>query len=139
MHLIPVWFLLGLVTLVLWGVSMFFGKIAANHIPGSSIKIYLFLGNAFATAYAFKISGFHIEPHYAAGAIAIVAGLCTAFANLFLYIGLNRGGRASILIPLSNLYPLVTFILATVVLKERVSWTQGLGILLSVVAVALLK
>lgn len=139
MSFIPLWLILGLVTIALWGVSFLFGKIAANHIPGTSIKIYLFIGNTFATFYAFRLSGFHIEPYYHAGVIGIVAGLFTAFANLFLYIGLNRGGRASVLVPVSNLYPLITFLLAYVFLKERVTATEGLGILCSVISVALLK
>jgi len=139
MSLIPMWLLLGFLTVVLYGLSMFFGKIAANHIPGSSIKIYLYVGNVFATVYAFNLTGYRIERDYVAGTLAIIAGLCTAFGNLFLYIGLNRGGRASVLVPISNLYPLITFVLAYLLLKERVSLTQGLGICLSVVSVALLK
>lgn len=138
MGLIPLWFVLGAVTVLLWGTSMFFGKIGADRIPGTSVKVYLYVGGVFSTAYAFGLSGFRIEPHLVSGAMGVVAGLCTAFANLFLYIALNRGGTASVLVPLSNLYPMVTVVLAFALLNERPSITQCLGVLLSIAAVMLL-
>jgi uncharacterized membrane protein len=135
---VPFWLILGLVTVLLWGLAFFFGKLATNHIPGSSTKIYLFIGNIFATAYAFHLTGFHLERHYGAGTMAMAAGLLTAFANLFLYIGLNRGGPASLLVPLSNIYTLVTFAMAYLLLHERVTASQGAGVVLALVAIILM-
>src|SRR5437016_2145356 len=123
----PISMIYGLPAILLWGISYFLGKIATNYMLGSSTKIYLFIGSIVSTIYAFSLTGFQLPPHYRAGGIAIVGGLLTAFATLFLYIGLNSGGKASVLVPLTSLYPLVSFLLGYMLLHERVTYTEGGG------------
>jgi uncharacterized membrane protein len=135
----PAWLLLGFATVLLWGICFFFGKLATNHISGSSTKIYLFLGNSIATGYAFHLSGFPLAAQARAGAIAIIAGSLVALANLCLFISLNRGGRAAVILPLANIYPLVTFLFAYVVLKERVTALQAAGIVCAIGSIVLMR
>jgi uncharacterized membrane protein len=59
-------------------------------------------------------------------------GALTSFAAL------EKGGKASIVVPLCYLFPLVTVILALLFLHESVTMHQGLGIALALVAAVLL-
>lgn len=60
-------------------------------------------------------------------------GAFTSFAAL------ESGGKASIVIPLVYLYPLVTILLALLFLVERLTGVQAVGIVLAIIAAILLS
>jgi uncharacterized membrane protein len=49
------------------------------------------------------------------------------------------GGLAAIVIPLTNLYPLVTITIALLIFKEKLNWVNGIGILIVIPAVIMLS
>jgi drug/metabolite transporter (DMT)-like permease len=55
--------------------------------------------------------------------------------NVAYYHALNLGGKASTVVPLTALYPLVTVVLAMIVLRERMNGIQLAGIALSLLAI----
>ncbi len=69
---------------------------------------------------------------------AVVAGLAGSLGYVFFVKALERG-EASIVLPLTALYPAVTVVLAFLFLHEKISMHQLIGILLAVVAVVLLS
>jgi len=70
-------------------------------------------------------------------AFAFVAGLCGGIGNIALLESLKRGGAASIVLPLTGVYPLVTVLLAWTFLKEKLNAIQSIGIGLAIVALYL--
>ena len=68
----------------------------------------------------------------------VLSGLCDSGANA-LFIAATRHGRLDVAAVLSSLYPASTVILARVLLKERISRMQSLGIVGALVAVALIS
>jgi drug/metabolite transporter (DMT)-like permease len=68
---------------------------------------------------------------------AIACGVLDALANTFLLLGV-RLGELSVMAVLSALYPAGTIILAAVVLKERISGLQYVGLALALTAGAML-
>jgi drug/metabolite transporter (DMT)-like permease len=68
---------------------------------------------------------------------AIACGVVDMLANA-LYLVASRGGPLSIVVTLASLYPASTVILARVVLGERLSRRQGLGIVCALAAVVLI-
>src|SRR5215469_14572177 len=71
--------------------------------------------------------------------LAITTGLIGGTGNLILYQALRLGGEASVIFPLTGMYPLVTLILARLLLKERLNRVQSFGIALALVAIYLLS
>jgi drug/metabolite transporter (DMT)-like permease len=71
--------------------------------------------------------------------LAILAGVLTCLGNMAYYQALNRGGKAAMVVPLTALYPIVTVLLATCLLRERLNKVQSSGILVSFVAIYLLN
>lgn len=69
--------------------------------------------------------------------LAMATGIIGGTGNLTLYQALRMGGEASVVFPLTGMYPLVTLILARLLLKERLNRVQGLGIALALVAIYL--
>lgn len=71
------------------------------------------------------------------GGLTVAGGLLDMLANL-LYLIASRYGPLSVVVTLSSLYPATTVLLARVVLRERLSATQVLGIVCALVAVVLI-
>lgn len=69
--------------------------------------------------------------------LALVGGAADAFANVLLLLGL-REGDLSVMAVLTAMYPAGTIILAAVLLRERITPTQTLGLVLAITAAALL-
>lgn len=68
---------------------------------------------------------------------AFISGVLGILGTMILYLTL-RVAPASIVIPLSALYPVVTVILATIFLQEELSPTRILGVACALLAVWLL-
>ncbi len=67
----------------------------------------------------------------------LAAGLCGCAGNIAYYHALNMGEKASTVIPLTAMYPLVTIVLAMALLRERINSIQTLGLGLSLIAIYL--
>ena len=68
-----------------------------------------------------------------------VSGLIAAAGNIAFYLALENGAVTAIAIPLTNVYPLVTIVIAWFVFKERLNLVQALGIVIAVAAITLLS
>ena len=69
---------------------------------------------------------------------AMLVGAMGIGASLTFYYALEQG-KVSIVVPLTAMYPIVTVILAMVVLREKLSPVQGVGVILAIVAVLLIS
>lgn len=70
-------------------------------------------------------------------ALAIVAGLCDAGANLFFLLA-SRHGYLSLASVITSLYPAATVVLAIVVLHERTGRLQRIGLALAALSIVLI-
>lgn len=68
---------------------------------------------------------------------AVATGILGGAGNLTLYETLRMGGKASVVFPLTGMYPLVTIVVARLFLKERMNRIQALGVALALAAVYL--
>lgn len=73
--------------------------------------------------------------------VAVVAGvgLGDALGNAMFAGASNAGGLVSLTSVLASLYPIVTVLLAAVVLRERVARAQGAGVVLTLAGVVLIS
>jgi len=71
-------------------------------------------------------------------ALGMVTGLVAALANVTYFSALERG-QASIVAPVTALYPMVTFLLAGIILKERMNRFQYAGVVFAMGAIVLLS
>mgnify|MGYP006290914077 CR=1 FL=1 len=69
----------------------------------------------------------------------LLAGILAITGNVAVYQSFGTGGLAAVVIPVTNLYPLVTILIAVLVLKERMHWLNGIGILIVIPAIIILS
>jgi uncharacterized membrane protein len=121
-----------------WGTSGLFQKLASNQISSESNMILLALGY-FLTQPFFLPDA----PLMSYSTRAIVFGLCSGFfSNLSAwgqFEAMKLGGTASIVTVFTALYPLPVVLLSPLVLHERITTLQGVGILFAMIAVVLLS
>lgn len=134
----PRWFLWTLLALVSWGVWAVLAKLIGDALSAAQSQALSTLGllPIFAMLAVSKKPA--AAPKRGRGrAAAFAAGVCGCLGNLAYYHALNTGGKAVIVVPLTALYPLVTIVLAVVILKEQLNRIQLSGIILSIVAIYL--
>lgn len=69
--------------------------------------------------------------------MALLTGICGSLGGIAFFFALGYG-RASIIVPLSSLYPAITILLSLIFLGERPTPLQGVGIFLALIASILL-
>ncbi len=67
--------------------------------------------------------------------LALAGGIVTCLGNVAYYEALARGGKVATVVSLTALYPLVTIVLAVMILRERLNRVQTSGMTLSFVAI----
>jgi uncharacterized membrane protein len=68
-----------------------------------------------------------------------IAGFFAIAGNIAVFYAFSNGGQASIVIPVTNLYPLVTIVIAIIAFKEKLNSINIAGIVLSIPAILLLS
>ena len=137
MHLAP-WFAPVAIVLISWGVVGILQKLSTNYISAESALIWLAVGY------------FLLAPFFYPGRIifaystrSLVLTLVSAALNSVgawaLLAAMRSGGRASIVVPFTALYPLVVVMLAPLILHETITLLQGAGVLCALAAVVLLS
>ena len=137
MHLAP-WFWFAVVTLISWGIVGLFQKLSTNHISAESALIWLVVGYVL------------LEPAFYPGrtvfgysklnvAWALLGGLLNTLGAWALFAALKCGGKASVVVPLTALYPLLAILLVPLIFHESITLLQVFGILCSLIAVVLLS
>jgi transporter family protein len=135
----PVWLLFALLALLCWGGSGVIQKLSTNAIS-TELAVLWFSYAMFALALGFLAMGrldWHVKP--GAFCFAALSGTLNVLGVMASFAALERGGKASIVIPLTCLYPLVTVFLAITFLHEALTRAQIIGIVLAMVAAVLLS
>jgi len=137
MHL-PPWFWYSLVVLVTWGVVGLLQKLSTNEISAESALIWLVVG--FFVAAPVFYPGKVLFTYSARSLLYILASaVLNAVGAWALLAAMENGGKASIVVPLTALYPLVMVLAAPLILHESITRLQVSGVACALIAIALLS
>jgi bacterial/archaeal transporter family protein len=138
----PRWLVFSVLTIGCWGAWGAVSKLASNDIDANTNQILFTLGLLPLIAIALR------SPRLAssAGSIrrvgigwAFLTGILGGTGNIAFFRALVVGGQASIVVPVTALFPLVTVILALAFLRERLGLMQKIGLVLALIAIYLIS
>lgn len=138
----PVWLFYSVLTIACWGAWGAVSKIASDDIDANTNQILFTLGLLPLIAIAAR------SPKLLCGAggvrrtgigWAFLTGILGGTGNIAFFRALVVGGEASVVVPVTALFPLVTVILALAFLRERLGRSQKIGLALALTAIFLIS
>jgi bacterial/archaeal transporter family protein len=134
------WMLLSIATVLLWGSWGLESKIIVDRISPwmnqvlFSIGLLPLLGWMLFWKNLRQATG---QPKKGA-AYGLLTGIFGGLGNVTFYLALSQG-KASVIVPMIGLAPLITVILALVFLKESINRVQAVGVVLALIPIYLLS
>jgi len=136
MH-ITAWLMFTILALICFGVVGLLQKLSTDLVSAESALVWLIVG--FLLLQPILYPGRALL-NYSTGNIAIVfsAGVCNALGSWAILAAMKAGGKASVVVPFTAVYPIVVCLLAPLLLHEHISAPQGIGIVCGLGAIFLL-
>ena len=131
------WQLLALATVMLWGLWGVLIKLASASLDWQQVYIWTSLASPLAALTVYIVH----QPRIAvseASLLALTAGVMGALGYIS-FVTAVKVGKASLVVPLTALYPAVTVVASRVILGERMSPLQLVGIILAIVSAVLIS
>jgi uncharacterized membrane protein len=136
MHL---WLGFSIVALFLWGITGVTQKLATNRI--TSERSFLWFCWAMVALSVVVVFVVHLK--WGLGRLVVISSIAGGALNGLgawtSFRALESGGKASIVISLVSLYPLLTVLLAVLILGERLTGLQTVGAFTAIAAAILLS
>jgi bacterial/archaeal transporter family protein len=132
-----IWYFYALMTVVLWGVWGVFSKLGSAHSRPRQMLLFQSVGVLAFALVTLAIERFKIEPSLPGFSWSFAAGFFTFIGFLTFFAALEQG-KASTVVTLSALYPVVTILLSIAFLHEKLTMRQVAGIVFALVASVLL-
>jgi transporter family protein len=133
------WLGFAIAALVLWGVTGVTQKLSTNRISSERSFLWFCWAMVALSAAVLLVA----RPHWGLGTLVVVCSMAGGALNGLgawtSFRALESGGKASIVISLISLYPLLTVALAVILLGERLTWTQTAGAVTAIAAAILLS
>jgi transporter family protein len=128
-------------TILMWGLWGFFGKMALDRrmAPATMFLMEVLVSALCAVAVTFALYRSDRAVQYISSwnGFGVASGAALAFGLLFYYMAL-QAGRASIVVPLTASYPVVAVLLSYLILGDRPTPAQWVGIMLVIAGSLLL-
>jgi len=134
-----VWFVFSILALIFFGITGITQKLSTNHVSFEASFAWFCVAMILISAgIAVAVPlDWHITPLL--WVLAALGGALNGLGALTSFAALEKGGKASVVIPIINLYPLVTICGAWLLLGEKLTGKQVTGIVFALVAVVLLS
>lgn len=129
----PLWIFYSSLVIIFWGVVGLFQKLGSNRMSAKGIIVWMTLGYILLIPWLLTkapMSGLGSRDI----AVGVLGGLTNGLGAWYLLASLDAGAKASVAVPLTALNPLLTMLLAIVILSERLTPVQWLGVVLAIVA-----
>jgi transporter family protein len=132
----PKWLRYALLSIFWWGVFGFLSKIGSAKASPIQMQILFTVGMLPLVAAAL-LRG-KIDRDRVGAAYGVLIGVLAGLGGIA-YFAAMQAGKASLVGPVTSLFPLLTVLLAVGILKERMNKVQFAGVVLGLISIAVLS
>ena len=129
------WFWYSLLCVLCWGAWVLCSKLGTNEIPASAMQFIFTFGFIPVAILVLVMKPVKFEKSAKGIAYSLGNGILAGIGGLTLFAAYRSGGNTSVITAATALYPLITVVLAVLVLRERLNWLQMVGLGFAVVAI----
>jgi bacterial/archaeal transporter family protein len=133
------WFWYSILCLLCFAAYVFASKLGLKQGVPDSTMFYLFIWGSLPVALVLlAVKGFQVEKSPKGILCGILVGILGGAGQMAMLRALAvPGGNTSVISTITGLYPMVTVVLAVLLLRERVTAVQSLGLVLSATAIVI--
>ena len=131
------WFWYSVLVVLAWGAWAVLSKLASSEIPAENLQ-FLFTAGTLRVAVALLVERkLKVEPSAKGILFSVANGVVSAIGILALFAAFRSGGNTGVITVTSSLYPVITVALALLILRERLTRVQTLGLALAAAAIVI--
>jgi uncharacterized membrane protein len=119
-----------------WGLFGFLAKVGSADVSANDMQTLFTVGTLPLVAFVL-IRRTGLRSNKKGRVIGLLIGVIAGLGNAAYFVAMGLG-KASLVGPVTSLFPLVTVLLATLILKERFNRVQACGVVLALVSAVLL-
>jgi bacterial/archaeal transporter family protein len=131
------WFWYSLLCVLLWGPYTMVSKLGSREIPATTMQFLFTLGSLPVALVLLVVRRFKLEKEAKGIFHATFTGILSGIGGMGLFAAYGSGGNTAVITTASSLYPMVTVILAVLILRERLTRVQVVGLGFATVAFVL--
>ena len=122
------WFWYCMLCVFLWGPYTMVSKLGSKEIPAATMQFLFTLGSLPVALLLLAARGFKLEKDVKGISNATFTGILSGIGGMGLFAAYGSSGNTAVVTTASSLYPVVTVILAVLILRERLTWVQVVGL-----------
>ena len=131
------WFWHSVLCVVCWGGWAICSKLGSTQIPAKEMQ-FLFTLGTLPVALALVIARrFRFERSLKGILYGTANGVLSGIGGLALFAAYRSGGNTAVVTAVTALYPMITVLLAILILRERLNWRQGIGLACAAAAIVI--
>jgi bacterial/archaeal transporter family protein len=134
----PRWLFYALLCILSWGVWGGLAKLGADKMTPMQIQVLFTMGMFPVVLAALIQLKWRVDRDRRGATYGVLNGVFTGLGLLAYYAAMARG-KASIVGPVTALFPLLTVVLALVLLKEQMNRVQTAGVFVALVSIFILS
>jgi transporter family protein len=136
MH-VALWLIYTILALFCFGIVGLLQKLSTDLVSAESALVWLIVG--FLLLEPFVYPGTSLF-HYSVRSIlfVFVAGVLNSLGSWAILAAMKNGGKASVVVPMTAVYPMIVCLIAPFILQEHITPMQGVGIACGLGAIFLL-
>ena len=135
---LPVWLTYAFLSIFWWGLFGFLAKIGADQLSARQLYLFFVIGMLPLVAVAILRLRWKVETDKLGSGYGVLNGVFSGL-GLLAYYAAMEAGKASVVGPVTSLYPMVTVVLALALLRERLNRVQKVGLGLAISSILILS
>jgi uncharacterized membrane protein len=131
------WLWYSILCVLCWGAWVLFSKLGSNEISASAMQFLFAFGFVPVAVLVLILKPGKFEKSLKGIGYSLGNGVLAGIGGLALFAAYRSGGSTPVITAATALYPLITVVLAILILRERLTWLQVVGLGFAVVAIVI--